>query len=633
MIDNFTAQILEEYPDIPTYKLYPSASGFVIPSGLIPNNSNPVIAKKNRLAIKAAIDSVSGSRRIVLIPTEDTYYIDNRLDCPFARTTIAGVSQNTVLRLIDNAEGYTSASSQKPLIKYVSNNPINTGTGEGTQAFFNYLIDITISTGSGNPGAAAVWFISQNNGGMKNVTIQSEDLQGLFGIDGSRNPQGPALFENVTIRGFNIGMKLAGYDGGNTLRDCEFYDQAQVGLDIANGNTVFGRNLSFYGDAPPIKCASNTVLFLSDSYFHGLNSAIPAVDCSAGGYAVLQNCITNGGYSALLRNRSSQLVGGTGSDFIATHSFSSKWTPVSGSAKPLGLKVFGYHEHKTPLHRWKSVGASPGTGDCLAQVNAAIAAAIAEGKDTIYFHPGNYYQSGPIVVPSGIRRIIGNGCNIYPQNTSNFNNSSAPNPQFRVESGTNSLTIEGFQGIENTLAGYYFILHKSNRDLIVKNSTNYKWIKTETPASGKPGTLFIEDFCGGLYAEAEGQYIFAQQLNNENFFNPKMTFKNGVIAVIKGTKNEKGTAILVENSTVEFYLGSILVTSSSPPVVNSKNDGDTPMFEIINSKVSICATTSGNEYFHVQVEETYNGETRYFYHSNRIARGSAGLTCYSSALA
>ncbi len=104
--------------------------------------------------------------------------------------------QGVVLKLPDNATGFTNAASPKAVLKTGSENPNNTSGGDGNQAFRHYIRNLTIDVGSGNAGAVGIDFITNIRGGIYNVTVRSAAPEGSghAGILMDRAWPGPGIF-------------------------------------------------------------------------------------------------------------------------------------------------------------------------------------------------------------------------------------------------------------------------------------------------------------------------------------------------------------------------------------------------------------------------------------------------------
>ena len=123
--------------------------------------------------------------------------------------TLQGENQeNTIIKLTDNNASYQSSSSPADVIDMGSEYPLNSNGG-GNDAFDNYIFDMTIDTGKGNPGATALDFMGNNYCGLRNVTLKSSDPNhvGAVGLSMLRYATGPCFMKNVVVNGFNYGIE------------------------------------------------------------------------------------------------------------------------------------------------------------------------------------------------------------------------------------------------------------------------------------------------------------------------------------------------------------------------------------------------------------------------------------------
>ncbi|HJY05847.1 MAG TPA: glycosyl hydrolase family 28-related protein, partial [Bryobacteraceae bacterium] len=158
---------------------------------------------------------------------------------------------NTTIRLTDNNPNFQNANCNvsphgdkqareycRAMIMTASEgDPQSTGFGEN--AYENDIWNLTIDTGSGNPGAIALDWVGSNRASVKNVNIVSEDGRGRCGLSVSRSSSagtGPAYVKNVSISGFDYGIYAiaAAHEVGNTF---EYIDLSNIHTaGVVNGN-------------------------------------------------------------------------------------------------------------------------------------------------------------------------------------------------------------------------------------------------------------------------------------------------------------------------------------------------------------------------------------------------------------
>ena len=152
--------------------------------------------------------------------------------------TGAGAGQ-TVLVLDDNHPAFQDPSAPQALFNTFSS---------AAMSFENTMRNLTVNTGSGNPGAIGVRFMASNVGGIHDVDIVSEDGQGFRGLDLGPNEQhGPAFYNNILVDGFDTGIRTFGNQNGAWFEDITLRNQNVRGF-FNQQQPVAIRNLDFEGD-------------------------------------------------------------------------------------------------------------------------------------------------------------------------------------------------------------------------------------------------------------------------------------------------------------------------------------------------------------------------------------------------
>ncbi len=97
-----------------------------------------------------------------------------------------------VLKLKDKAPGYTDPGNPKWLIATGSEHDSrNNQDGGGNRAFRQYIMNLTVDVGAGNPGVIAIDFIASNRGAVEGVTLKGMDGSGHTAINMTRQWPGP----------------------------------------------------------------------------------------------------------------------------------------------------------------------------------------------------------------------------------------------------------------------------------------------------------------------------------------------------------------------------------------------------------------------------------------------------------
>ena len=242
--------------------------------------------------LSASAVSGSAGQKILYFPN-GTYLLSNTLSWSqgagggwFGFLNFQGQSQaGTIFRLKDNAPGFASASSPKPMM--------NCGYPGSADLFWNSVRNLTFNSGNGNPGAIGIQFFSNNQGVLRDVTIQSGDGSGVAGLDlGYQNLNGPLLVKNLTVDGFNTGIS-DGYEiNSQTFENITLKNQKVIGFNGA-GQEVFIRGLHSLNSVPVF---NNTygVVALIDGDFVGPGAASGVSAITNGGYLFARNLATSG---------------------------------------------------------------------------------------------------------------------------------------------------------------------------------------------------------------------------------------------------------------------------------------------------------------------------------------------------
>lgn len=114
---------------------------------------------------------------------------------------ICGESREGVtIRLDDNASGFGEGAAKPVLAFWLLERGSNVNLG-------NYLENVTIDTGHGNPGAIGVSYSSSNYGGIRNVSVISPDGKSACGIE-MRIRNVCSYYRDLTVDGFETGLSL-----------------------------------------------------------------------------------------------------------------------------------------------------------------------------------------------------------------------------------------------------------------------------------------------------------------------------------------------------------------------------------------------------------------------------------------
>jgi len=580
-------------------------------------------------AILQAIRENVGANKTLYFPT-GTYLVSDRLDWRDsngnwkARLTLQGQnSATTIIKLQNNAPGYTDPNQPKAVIFTASQDPADPAIGSGAEAFDNSLYDLTVDSGVGNSGAIAIDYLANNKGTIRDVNIRSGDGQGYVGLALLRYGPGPCLIKNVGINGFNYGISAQNGEYGITFEYITLANQKISG--IRNDSNVLSiRRLTSTNSVPVIQNVSpNGLVTLIDGSFKGGSSSVNAIQNQGGLYA--RNIVTSGYQSAIQQN-GSVVPGANHTEFVSQSSL----TQFASSQNALNLPVQEAPTfHDNNFSNWASVQAFGAIPDDYGDDTAAIQAAMDSGKSTIYFPSGTYLLTNTIRVRGQVRRILGMQSGIDISLNTAFGDPANPKPMFRFESGTNNVVIieriDFFHWTSDySFAGGICIEHASPQTLVLRDidmMTDPKYAYHNTAGAG---TLFIENVATNAAFNFEyPQDVWARQLNPESprVNNGPIMSKNGGLFWILGLKTEGGrTVIQTTGGGQTELLGGLLypveqVSTDIAAFVETESE---------SSLIYAVSAYAADRNYAIQVKETTGGVTKTLATSNVPNRGGSG---------
>ncbi|MBE9228700.1 glycoside hydrolase family 55 protein [Phormidium sp. LEGE 05292] len=547
-------------------------------------------------AIQAALNAYPNGGKIIYLPN-GTYLVSDRLSWAagtgkgddYKNIILQGQSQQgTIIKLKDNAPGYTNDDEPKAVI-FTGPSP--------AQRFRNSIRNLTLDTGVGNEGAIGIQFNASNQGTVREVTIRSTDGKGINGLDLSFTDEiGPLLVKNVTIRGFQNGIKTGFSVNSQTFENITLQNQKVYGF-YNGGQVVNIRGLNSTNEVTAIYNAGGRMTLI-DSSLTGTDDAAdkPAIQSKYPVNLLVRNTQTSGYQSAILDGDTKQ-VGPNITEFVSGKVMSLFPSPM----RTLNLPI-----RETPDVPWDDPTSWANVVSFGAKSNddrddtAAVQKAIDSGKTTVYFPNGTYHLRGTVVVRNNVRRIIGTEANVIVGTQSD-----QTYPGFKMVEGKSPVVVfERFQG------GYFgnpTVENASSRTIVIRHSLDVSGNMTGS------GDVFLEDV-GGSNWKFNKQNIWARQFNVEN--QGTHITNNGGNLWILGLKTERGgTLIDTKAGGKTELLGGFAYTTTAAPN-GQQND---PMF--INNESSISITMAeinfgGGPNYTSYVQETRNGETRNLPYSN-----------------
>ena len=175
--------------------------------------------------IQQALNDYADQNRIIYL-RNGVYDISDTLVFAGAQrfNTLQGQSEvGTIIRLMDRSPLFaTEVGERKPLL--------NIPPGGSADRFQNEIYNITFDVGSDNPMADGLWFISNNQGGLRHVTVKSSSDKEGVGLSLSSGLNGPMLAKAISIEGFHTGIRTGNAVNSQTFEDIHLRNQGFAGI-------------------------------------------------------------------------------------------------------------------------------------------------------------------------------------------------------------------------------------------------------------------------------------------------------------------------------------------------------------------------------------------------------------------
>lgn len=493
----------------------------------------------------------------------------------------------TVIKLVNGAVGFSDKINPKPVL----------ATRTGNQSFRQYISDLTVNTGSGNPAAVGISYTSNNTGAMRNVTIVSGDGSGATGLDMNQPYPGPSLQQNITVNGFDYGIRAGYPEYGPTFENIFLSGQKIVGFEN-RGNRVVLRNFNSVNTVPALQNFSfnpnGSLVILKGANLSGgasANSAIVGSNIYGGDDQFYTRDVVITGYGSALTR-----------DGKLTHTIPAEYY----SSAPLQLFPTPGHSLNLPVLETPDVPLDPNLANWVYALNynklADLQAAInTPNVTTIYFKGRDRLLAfGTLVIPPNVKHILGfeaflntqsEFATVYSDNTGSTLTLAINKP------GKDPLIIQGLD-ISFTLENI------SPRTVVVRDVQSFSF-----DGLHHPGKLFLENVVmNGPLNILPGQSVWARQLNIE-LTGTKIKNAGGRLWIL-GFKTElPGTEIATSGGGYTEMLGTMIY----PVVPFSTAQAAEPAIINDNSNVSVMYGTSvyaGGAYFPIQVRQTKGGVTK-----------------------
>ncbi len=467
----------------------------------------------------------------------------------YARLRFIGQSrEKTIIKLADHAPGYDNPNKPKAMFKTGSIN------ASSYDHYNNSFWNMTLDVGTGNPGAVALDYNANNEGSLRNLLVKSSDPDkaGTIGIMMVRAYPGPCLLKDVTVDGFKVGMKVRHHEYSVTMENITLTNQSMVAMKNM-GNVVCISNLKSVNNVPVLHATSGyamtTILGGQFSRPDGKTTTINAITNKG---VLLMRDIDCQDYRLTVEDQTDQnnhLDLGKQLNYLSHPAVSLFDDPSQASwpqLKPTPtLPVFD-------VSKAVSVNAHGAKADDPGDDSDAIQAAldaVAENSDktTVYFSPGIYIISKPLIVHGSIQYIEGFGTTIRP-NKGQYLDKEAAVPIWHVKDmSVKELFFNDINNVKHwqKCKTGFGLLHDDPATLILTNIDFGGLLDGAYRSGEQAGDVYIENNVGSDWRFTKSnQHVYARQWNLEGAMRVdfKITSRNAHIAAL-GIKTERAVSI------------------------------------------------------------------------------------------
>jgi Pectate lyase superfamily protein len=441
-----------------------------------------------------AIDDVPFSRpnadnSIVYLP-DGTYLVSDTIFFRQYRVLQGQSEDRTIIKLKDNSPGYgADASSNKAVIRTLYSN---------NESFANYIRNLSVDTGKGNPKATGISYNTHNTGMLERVTIRAGE-GGAVGLDLSETEFGPGMIKDVTIEGFDYGIRAPGQPSHATLANISLMNQRVMGIENHFPMSIQG--LTSVNSVPAVVNEGGfSQLVLVDAQLSGGSPDVAAIQNTGSLYL---SRIETSGYKAALQNQGATVSGSSIGEFVEGE----KPSLAGGLSGHLQIpRATPPEEPLPPVSQWAIPVDGPGDD------TAAVQQAMDSGAEVVFLpYDSGYNLTDTVIVRGNVKHVIGMGRGGFGGSISNF----ATKPMIRVQgNGRTPVTFEWTGTNTYPDSNHISLEMASNEDLYLKGYAPYQY-GLVTNAPGARGRLFMDEYTSSLRL-SDGLLAQVRQLNTEN---------------------------------------------------------------------------------------------------------------------
>lgn len=520
--------------------------------------------------------------------------------------------EGTVIKLKDNCKGF-EYGQRRSVIDFMLGERSNV-------AMSNYLENMTIDVGKGNPGAVGLVFFANNSGAVRNVTIKSSDenYDGAVGLVIKHEIHSACNIYSVTIEGFDYGVEVSTYRTVSHFENITLLHPKKYGFKIDN-NAVQIIGLKAESDVPVVFVAGPMAhVVITDAYLNSKGTKDYSAIKHSMGIIFLRNINTSGFKTAYEKNWFEIVLPDGHVDEYCT---AQGHTLFDKQVKSLALEVppLPDVELEQDLDKWCCVNDFGAVGDGEHDDTVAISKAFASGAPVIWFQPGHYLITRPVDIPATVKHIHFMYCDIC---TDEYLRDAENEAVFIIKGESDDLLfIEKLFSWGRCYGNMRMFRQDCKRDVYMRDMHTQDCNFYFNTVSGSE--LFFENCASTackkyVYGhipgfEFNGQTAWCHSINPERSM--KEVVNKGGILWWSGFKTEQEGAIAITtDGGVTEILGGVAVAGTG---------SDIALIENIDSDVSAIFTNTGyHEYstYPNAVRETRDGEVRIIHDTQLPAR-------------
>ncbi|MEM7697630.1 MAG: glycosyl hydrolase family 28-related protein [Verrucomicrobiota bacterium] len=507
----------------------------------------------------------------------------------------------TLIRLKDSSPEYSDKAKPRAAFAVGYDWPYvgRTNKQRAGNVIGNYVMDLAIDTGSGNPAALGLDFHCNNVGSVSNVSIRSGDGEGLVGLDLRRPWPGPCLIRDVTIEGFDKGIAASSREYSLVFSDVTLTGQKECVIENL-GNALALERITSDNSVPAVINRNGGLVVMMRSQLRGGDNETIAIQ-SENSSLYLRDVEVEGYGGALLETSQkkdeeveilTQLEAGLIAEYVNGKPIRVFPNDATGSLK---LPIADAPEIQFPPGReWVDVSDYEELvidGDW----SVAIEAAMESGGELLFFPRGPKYRiDRDVEIKGEVRTFLGGS----PELKIGNGVAEAQVKQGRADEGPAFVVREG-SALQFQFLEVAHVRHEGPRTLLFRHGK-----ALSVSADESCGDLFIED-AGGMFRFGEHQRVWGRQLNPETKEIPEIINRGGQLWVL-GLKTEYlSTKIVNIDGARTEILGGLMYP------VHPVKDETLPMFSNTDSSISLIHAISAYQKNHrVYMRDTQAGETR-----------------------